>query len=127
MVNLTMKCINEFLARNEKNPKEIILLSHAVGKPQVAIYHEHFITPLEENIKKTLQADIKLTVVLVNVKTVTRLFSNNGNRASNAPIGTLISKSIVSENYDFYLLNQTSANSIAPNHFEVIYTTTKMQ
>ena len=127
MVNLTMKSINEYMARNEKNPKEIILLSHAVGKPQVAIYHEHFITPLEENIKKTLQADIKLTVVLVNVKTVTRLFSNNGNRASNAPIGTLISKSIVSENYDFYLLNQTSANSIAPNHFEVIYTTTKMQ
>lgn len=67
-----------------------------MGKSQVEIYHEHFIRPLEEHIKKSLKTDIKLTVVLVNVKTVTRLFYTEGNNGTNAPVGTLISSSIVS-------------------------------
>lgn len=127
MVSLTIKSLAEYMNRNEKYPKDIILLSHAVGKSQVDIYQEHFINPLEEHIKKFLKADIKITVVLVNVKTVTRLFHTEGNFGTNAPVGTLVSNTIVSENYDFYLLNQQSKNAIAPNHFEVIYKTSKME
>jgi len=66
-------------------------------------------------------------VVLINVKTVTRLFQNNGQYGSNPPIGTLIRSDIVSDNYDFYLLNQQSKSALAPNHFEVIYSTSKME
>jgi hypothetical protein len=48
--------------------------------------------------------------------------------AKNVPAGTLITQSIVSEFYDFYLVSQYSTKgSTVPNHYRVIYTNSKLE
>jgi hypothetical protein len=63
---------------------------------------------------------------MVNVKTNERFFSDNG-KISNVPAGTLVSKGLVSQNYDFYLISQYSnRGTTVPNHYKVVYCDSKV-
>jgi aubergine-like protein len=53
--------------------------------------------------------------------------SQNG-VVKNVPAGTIVSESIVSNNYDFFMVSQyANRGSTIPNHYRVIYTDSKMQ
>lgn len=68
-----------------------------------------------------------LTLIMVNVKTSERFFSD-GQQVRNVPAGTLISETIVSKYYDFYMVSQGSNRGASvPNHYKVIYTDSKVE
>lgn len=65
---------------------------------------------------------------MVNTKTSERFFAQDNRGVSNPQAGTLVSQSIVSEFYDFYLVSQFSnRGSTVPNHYKVISTDSKME
>jgi hypothetical protein len=65
---------------------------------------------------------MKLTVIMINVKTSERFFAQDGNMICNVNAGTLVAEDLVSENYDFYIMSQKSnKGTTVPNHYKVIY------
>lgn len=65
---------------------------------------------------------------MVNTKTNERFFSGDGSMVRNVPAGTIISEKIVSNNYDFFMVSQSSTRgSSVPNHYKVIYNDSKME
>jgi hypothetical protein len=68
-----------------------------------------------------------LTLVLVNVRTSERFFTE-GDNARNVPAGTLIASDIVTNYYDFYVVSQASnRGSTVPNHYRVVYCDSKLE
>lgn len=66
-------------------------------------------------------------MVMVNVKTSERFFTDGDSNVKNVPAGTLISTEIVSNFYDFYVVSQASnRGSTVPNHYKVIYSDSKL-
>ena len=69
-----------------------------------------------------------ITMVMVNVKTCERFFTEGENNVRNVPAGTLISTNIVSNFYDFYVVSQASNKGCTvPNHYKVIYSDSKLE
>ena len=68
-----------------------------------------------------------LTLAMINVKTNERFFVDNNAKTINFPAGTLVCQSLVSPNYDFYLMSQQSnRGTTVPNHYKVIYSDSKV-
>jgi hypothetical protein len=68
-----------------------------------------------------------ITMVMVNVKTSERFFTE-GDNVRNVPAGTLVASDIVTNYYDFYVVSQASnRGSTVPNHYRVIYSDSKME
>lgn len=62
---------------------------------------------------------------MINVKTSERFFTPNG---ENVRAGTLINSEIVSKDYDFFLVSQSSNRGCSvPNHYKVIFNNSKME
>lgn len=67
-------------------------------------------------------------MVLINTKTNERFFQMQGDSAKNVPAGTIIAENIVSKNYDFFMVSQSSTKgTTVPNHYRVIYSDSKME
>ena len=65
---------------------------------------------------------------MINVKTNERFFFDNNGKASNVPAGTLVCQGLVSPNYDFYLMSQSSnRGTTVPNHYKVNYSDSKIE
>jgi hypothetical protein len=68
-----------------------------------------------------------ITMVMVNVKTSERFFTE-GDNVRNVPAGTLVSSEIVTNYYDFYVVSQASnRGSTVPNHYRVIFSDSKTE
>lgn len=64
---------------------------------------------------------------MINVKTSERFFLQSGNNINNVDAGTLVSRHIVSPQYDFYIVSQRSTRGTSvPNHYRVIYTNSEV-
>ena len=71
---------------------------------------------------------IKLTFIMINVKTSERFFIEDNSQIRNVSAGTLVCEDLVSENYDFYLMSQQSnKGTTVPNHYKVIYSNSKLE
>ena len=93
----------------------------AVPGDQVNLVVDNFAKKLENNVNASFNCQMKVTVIMVNLRNSERFFTL-GNEARNVPPGTLINAQIVSNNYDFYIVSQQSTKgSIVPNHYKVIY------
>ena len=69
-----------------------------------------------------------MTFTLVNTKTSERFFNRNGNEIKNVQAGTIVTKEIVSDNYDFFLVSQyTNRGCSVPLHYKVVYSTSKLE
>ena len=67
-------------------------------------------------------------MVMVNVKTSERFFTEGEQNIRNVPAGTVISSEIVSKCYDFFVVSQNSnKGSIVPNHYKVIHSDSKLE
>lgn len=65
---------------------------------------------------------------MINVKTSERFFLQNGSNINNVDAGTLVSRHIVSPQYDFYIVSQRSTRGTSvPNHYRVIYTNSEVE
>ena len=65
---------------------------------------------------------------MVNTKTSEKFFSTKDGKLSNPQAGTLIHESLVSNNYDFFLISQKTNNgTVVPNHFRVVFSNSKME
>ena len=64
---------------------------------------------------------------MINTKTSEKFFASKDGEVCNPQAGTLIHEQLVS-NYDFFLISQRANRGMAiPNHYKVIYSTSKMQ
>ena len=100
----------------------------AVPKDQVNLIQEYFAKRIEKLVKdQQKESNMKLTVVMINLRNSERFFTL-GNEIRNVSPGTLINSEIVSKFYDFYIVSQTSnRGSIVPNHYTVIYSSSKIE
>ena len=65
---------------------------------------------------------------MVNLRNSERFFTDSGPEVRNVFPGTLVSNTIVSPHYDFFIVSQQSfKGSIVPNHYRVIYSTSKLE
>jgi len=96
---------------------------------QVSLYRSLYIDALNSNMAEIYRStDVKLTVVMVNLKNSERFFRSDHNGSSNVPPGTLISSGVVSLDYDFFIVSQQSNKGcVVPNHYKVIYNTGKLE
>jgi len=90
---------------------------------QVSLYHEFFVNEFNKKIRQIYQdQSILLSVVMINVKTNERFFSEDHGQMRNVQAGTLVADELVSLNYDFYIVSQQSTRgTTVPNHYKVIY------
>ncbi len=67
-----------------------------------------------------------MTMVMVNVKSNDRFFTDN-EQARNVQAGTVIASEVVSNLYDFYVVSQYSnKGSTVPNYYRVIFSDSKL-
>lgn len=93
------------------------------GSPgdQINLIQDHFATPFCNQAQ-----GLELIVVLVNLRNSERFFSPS--LTDNALPGTLVNNCVVSNNYDFFIVSQQSTKgSVVPNHYKVIYSTSKLE
>ena len=128
MLNLTMNAIDAYAHRNKQPPSDVIIFNSSTSNDQMKMFQEFYTIPLKEKLNEIYKEKCpSLTMVMVNVKTSERFFTE-GNNAQNVPAGTIVSTDIVSKNYDFYVVSQNSnRGSIVPNHYKVIYTDSKLE
>ena len=127
MVKLSLDGINYCIKKNN-TIKEIIIFHNSCTEDQARIFINFFLTNLKTNLQETIQSLPSITLVMVNTKTSERFFASDNRGVSNPQAGTLISESIVSQNYDFYLVSQFSNRGCTvPNHYKVIYSDSKME
>ena len=120
MLEVTLKCVEGYVARNKSPPSEMIIFLNASPGDQINLYQENYSKKLQENIQKTYNHSVKLNVIMVNLRNSERFFTAENNPRNVFP-GTLVSSTIVSKNYDFFIVSQQSnKGSIVPNHYKVI-------
>lgn len=126
MLNVTSSCIDAYVKRNKSAPKELIIFMNTSPGDQISLYQENFSAKLTEIIQKTYNTTVALTVVMVNLRNSERFFTTDPEPKNVSP-GTLVSTTVVSKNYDFYIVSQMSRNgSIVPNHYKVITCESKL-
>lgn len=128
MQEVTLKVVEGYATRNKAPPKEMIIFLNASPGDQINLYQENYCRKLQENIKKAYNNhEVQLTVVMVNLRNSERFFTAENNPRNVAP-GTLVSSTIVSKNYDFFIISQQSnKGSIVPNHYKVIMSESKLE
>lgn len=106
----------------------MFVFHNPVSGDQMFLFQEHFINPLKTQLESAFHEKTPcITLIMVNVKTSERFFTE-GQQARNVPAGTLISESIVTKYYDFYMVSQNSNRGASvPNHYKVIYTDSKVE
>ena len=93
-------------------------------KDQINLYQQFFCSKLVNTVKENMHYDIRLTVVMVNLRNDERFFANNNNVLP----GTLINEGVVSPDYDFFIVSQTSrGGTVVPNHYKVIHCDSKLE
>lgn len=129
MVAATLSCIQSYCTRNKGVPKEIIIFMNSCTGDQVTLYKTLYIDALNSKMSEIYRStEVKLTVVMVNLKNSERFFKSDNNGSSNVPPGTLISTGVVSLDYDFFIVSQQSNRGcVVPNHYKVIYNTGKLE
>ena len=128
MLNLTMNAVDAYAHRNKQPPVDLIIFNSSTSNDQMKMFQEFYTIPLNEKLHEVYKdKSPALTMVMVNVKTSERFFTE-GNNAQNVPAGTVVCSDIVSKNYDFYVVSQNSnRGSIVPNHYKVVYTDSKLE
>jgi aubergine len=127
MLEVTLKCIEGYVSRNKSPPSEMIIFFNASPGDQINLYQENYCKKLQENVQKTYNHAIRLTVAMVNLRNSERFFTAE-NVPRNVPPGTLVSSTIVSKNYDFFIVSQQSnKGSIVPNHYKIITAESKLE
>jgi aubergine-like protein len=107
--------------------------------PECIVYFRDGVTDLQEHALRTLEIDEvllsfqdfaleykpKLSVIRVEKRIAQKFFHVDEEGYKNPPSGTLIDTTIVSRDYDFYLIAQNVQRGTAtPTHYKVVYDTT---
>lgn len=107
--------------------------------PECIIYFRDGVSDLQEKALRTQEIDEvllafqdfaseykpKLSVIRIEKRIAQKFFYFDENLYRNPPSGTLIDTTIVSRNYDFYLIAQNVQRGTAtPTHYKVVYDTT---
>jgi len=106
-------------------PNKIIIFRGGVGEGQLQQVLDHELEPIKQKLDAIYQKqgiDLRLTFIIVNKRTNTRIFTNNG---QNPPAGTVVDEVItLPERYDFFLVPvDCRQGTVAPTCFNVIYDT----
>lgn len=127
MLEVTMKCVSAYTSRNKDTPKELIVFMNTSPGDQINLYQENYSQKLKERVKSTFNKEVDLTVVMVNLRNSERFFTTDAAPRNVFP-GTLVSNTIVSKNYDFYIVSQQSRSGCTvPNHYKVITCDSKLE
>ena len=129
MLSLTLKAVDAYLHRNKEVPSELIIFNSSTSNDQIIMFQDYFIKPLKNKMEEAYKDKfIAITLVMINVKSSERFFTEGDTNVRNVPAGTLISTDIVSNYYDFYVVSQASnRGSTVPNHYKVIYSDSKLE
>ena len=139
MLSLTLKAVDAYLHRNKEVPSELIIFNSSTSNDQIIMFQDYFIKPLKNKMEEAYKdKSIAITLVMINVKSSERFFTEGDINVRNVPAGTLISTDIVdhlststisiSNYYDFYVVSQASnRGSTVPNHYKVIYSDSKLE
>ena len=93
----------------------------AVPGDQVKLVIDNFAKKLESKVNENFNCQMKVTVIMVNLRNSERFFTPD-NEARNVPPGTLINAQIVSNNLDFYIVSQQSTKvCVIPTNYQMIY------
>lgn len=129
MIKLTLKGVDNYFNTNKEIPSELIIFNSSTSNDQIIMFQDCFVKPLKSKLESAYKNKlIAVTMVMVNVKTSERFFTEGENNVRNVPAGTLVSTDIVSNFYDFYVVSQASnKGSTVPNHYKVIYSDSKIE
>ena len=129
MTTVTMDCIDGYIKRNKSAPLEIFVFLPTCPGDQMILYQTLYVRMVQQLVADKNGGQIpKMTAVMINLRTSERFFKLDGNRAANVDAGTLVSSSIVSKDYDFFIVSQRANKGCAlPNHYKVIYSDSKLQ
>lgn len=120
MTTVVLNCLQAYTHKNRETPREMVIFMNSCSNDQINLYQDNFSTVLRNRIKDIYDRSVKLTVVMVNLKNSERFFKITDDVRNVFP-GTLISKTIVSKNYDFFIVSQSARNGVSvPNHYKVI-------
>ena len=132
MVSLILGSLKAYNSRNGALPKETIYFLNACAGSQLSIYDELLFRPLMERVREVYGSqhpeNMGVTFVMINLKNSERFFEKRGDRVENVKAGLLVSDTLVSEDYDFFLVSQKSnRGTTVPNHYKVVFSTSKLE
>lgn len=115
--------ITEFFKENKKVPETIIYFRDGVTDMIEKSVREQEISEILKAFSDfSEEYKPKLAVIRVEKRIAQKFFHMNEEGYNNPPSGTLIDSTIVSKNYDFYLIAQNVQRGTAtPTHYKVIY------
>jgi hypothetical protein len=128
MVNLSLQAASAYFNRNKEQPAEIVIFHSSTSGDQIPMFQDFYINVLKARLGEVYKEKTpSITMVMVNVKTSERFFTE-GDNVRNVPAGTLVASEIVTNYYDFYVVSQGSnKGATVPNHYRVIYSDSKME
>lgn len=128
MLSLTLKAIEAFVHRNKEPPSEVLVFNSSTSHDQMVMFQDYYLKPLKGKLEEVYaEKSPRLTMIMVNVKTSERFFTE-GDRPQNIPAGTVVATDVVSKDYDFFVVSQSSnKGSTVPNHYKVVYSDSKME
>lgn len=70
MLNLTMKGVEAYLARNKEVPAELLIFNSSASNDQVVMFQDYFLKPLKAKLQDIYKEKTPcVTMIMVNVKT----------------------------------------------------------
>ena len=132
MVGLVLGSLKAYMTRNSSLPKEVIYFLNACASSQLPIYSERLFQPLMQRVQEIYGShhpeNMGVSFVMINLKNSERFFEKRQDRVENVKAGLLVSDTLVSEDYDFFLVSQKSnRGTTVPNHYKVVFTTSKLE
>lgn len=115
--------ISAYNKRNNRLPDRIIIYRDGVGDGQLDVVSRYEVKQFEMSFKVIDPSyKPKLSVVIVQKRINTRLFSKVRSRLENPPPGTILDNTITRRNwYDFFLVSQNvRQGTVSPTHYIVI-------
>lgn len=114
--------------QNNCFPEELIILREGVSEGQIPIIFNTEVSSVLTILKDTCNAELKLIYVIVDRKVSQKFFSCRDDRVNNPAYGSLINNTVVSKNYDFYMVAQNCNRGAAtPVYYKVIYNSSSMK
>lgn len=118
-----MSCLEKRREVEGVYPTNVIIFRDGVGDGQLKHCLDYEVEQFL-NCIRSLNLDIKITMVIVQKRINTRIFLNrSGSLEENPPPGTILDHTVTRYNYqDFFLVSQhVTQGTVTPTHYVVLY------
>jgi aubergine-like protein len=127
LANAYTDSLKKYKEINGYYPDRVFIYRDGASEGQLGTIYDTELTKLRE-VAQQVDANIRMTIIIVNKRTGARFYMRNNNTFTNPPPGTAIDRIVTRQGrFDFYLISQSTRNgTVAPTYYNIIHDESNM-